>query len=49
MQLQDLGVPVICAGGIGEKEFVHALEIGYAGAQLGTRFIARPTRRPQAC
>ena len=40
-QLADLGVPVVCAGGIGdEKDFVAALKMGYAGAQLGTRFIA---------
>ncbi len=50
VQLQDLGVPVICAGGIGdEKDFVHALEIGYAGVQLGTRFIATDEcKAPQA-
>jgi nitronate monooxygenase len=41
VQLQDFGVPLICAGGIGdESEFARALDIGYAGAQLGTRFIA---------
>ncbi|HKA58000.1 MAG TPA: nitronate monooxygenase [Gemmatimonadales bacterium] len=40
-QLQDLGVPIVCAGGIGdERDFVAMLRIGYAGAQLGTRFIA---------
>jgi nitronate monooxygenase len=40
-QLADLGVPIVCAGGIGdESDFVAALRIGYAGAQLGTRFIA---------
>jgi nitronate monooxygenase len=40
-ELGDLGVPVVCAGGIGdEREFVAALQMGYAGAQLGTRFIA---------
>jgi nitronate monooxygenase len=39
--LRDLGVPLICAGGVGDPQrFVRALEIGYAGAQLGTRFIA---------
>ncbi|MFQ5890580.1 MAG: NAD(P)H-dependent flavin oxidoreductase [Gemmatimonadota bacterium] len=39
--LADLGLPLICAGGVGtEREFVEALELGYAGAQLGTRFIA---------
>lgn len=42
-ELGDLGVPVVCAGGIGEPaEFVRALRAGYAGAQLGTRFIATP-------
>jgi nitronate monooxygenase len=40
-EVGDLGVPVVCAGGIGdEAAFVHALRLGYAGAQLGTRFIA---------
>ena len=39
--LRDLGVPLVCAGGIGdEAAFVEALRMGYAGAQLGTRFIA---------
>jgi nitronate monooxygenase len=40
-ELGDLGMAVVCAGGIGEAaEFVAALRLGYAGAQLGTRFIA---------
>jgi nitronate monooxygenase len=40
-ELNDLGVPLVCAGGIGdEKGFVDALSLGYAGVQLGTRFIA---------
>jgi nitronate monooxygenase len=40
-EMSDLGVPLICAGGIGDEVgFVEALRIGYAGAQLGTRFIA---------
>lgn len=40
-ELGDLGVPVICAGGIGAPDdFVQALELGYAGVQMGTRFIA---------
>ena len=40
-ELGDLGVPVVCAGGIGTpEEFVHAMELGYAGVQMGTRFIA---------
>jgi len=40
-ELGNLGVPLICAGGIGtEDDFVAALRLGYAGVQLGTRFIA---------
>jgi nitronate monooxygenase len=40
-ELSDLNVPIVCAGGIGdEQDFVRALKMGYAGAQLGTRFIA---------
>ena len=39
--LADLGVPVVGAGGIGSPaEFVELLQMGYAAAQLGTRFIA---------
>jgi len=37
----DLGLPVVCAGGVGAPEdFVRALGLGYAGVQMGTRFIA---------
>jgi len=37
----DLGLPVVCAGGVGnEEEFIVALRMGYAGVQMGTRFIA---------
>ena len=40
-ELGDLGVPVVCAGGIGDGEdFVQALKMGYAAVQMGTRFIA---------
>ncbi len=40
-ELGDLGVPLVCAGGIGEpSQFVDAISMGYAGCQLGTRFIA---------
>ena len=40
-ELGPLGVPVVCAGGIGTpEEFAEVLRMGYAGAQLGTRFIA---------
>ncbi len=39
--LSESGVPLICAGGIGcEDDFVSALNMGYAGVQMGTRFIA---------
>lgn len=42
-ELSDLGLPVVCAGGVGsETEFVEALGLGYAGVQMGTRFIATP-------
>lgn len=40
-ELGDLNVPLICAGGIGsEQQFAEAIKQGYAGCQLGTRFIA---------
>lgn len=40
-QVGDLGLPVVCAGGVGApKDFVAALRMGYAGVQVGTRFIA---------
>ena len=40
-ELADLRVPLICAGGIGDAEgFRQALQLGYAGIQMGTRFIA---------
>ena len=39
--LGPLGVPLVCAGGIGTPaDFRRAIDLGYAGAQLGTRFIA---------
>lgn len=42
-EVGDLGLPVVCAGGIGDApQFVDALRMGYVGAQLGTRFIATP-------
>lgn len=47
--LSDLGLPIVCAGGVGsEHDFVRALGIGYAGAQLGTRFIATEECRANA-
>ncbi|MBF0237377.1 MAG: nitronate monooxygenase [SAR324 cluster bacterium] len=40
-ELNDLGVPLICAGGIGdEQHFADALNLGYQGVQMGTAFIA---------
>ncbi len=40
-QLADLGLPVICAGGVGDpRTFRRMLDIGYDGVQMGTRFIA---------
>jgi nitronate monooxygenase len=45
-ELLPLGLPVVCAGGIGTADdFARALRMGYAGAQLGTRFIATPECR----
>lgn len=39
--LQSLGVPLVCAGGIGDADGVQqALNTGYSACQLGTRFIA---------
>lgn len=40
-ELQDFGLPVVCAGGVGDEyEFKRVLQMGYAGVQMGTRFIA---------
>jgi nitronate monooxygenase len=40
-EMADLGVPLVCAGGVGtESDFVRALDLGYAAVQMGTRFIA---------
>ncbi len=42
-ELAEFHVPLICAGGVGSTEdFIQALELGYAGVQMGTRFIATP-------
>lgn len=41
LELSDLNVPLVCAGGIGnEGDFAEVLRIGYAAVQMGTRFIA---------
>ncbi len=48
-ELGDMGLPLVCAGGIGdERDFVRILQMGYAGAQLGTRFIATEECRASA-
>ena len=40
-ELQSYGLPMICAGGISTpNDFQLALDQGYAGIQMGTRFIA---------
>lgn len=45
-EVGNLGVPVVCAGGVGtERDFARVLALGYAGAQVGTRFIATPECR----
>jgi nitronate monooxygenase len=45
-ELQDLDVPKVCAGGVGdEREFARCLGLGYAAVQMGTRFIATPEAR----
>ena len=37
----DRGLPLVCAGGVGDADgFATALSQGYAGVQMGTRFIA---------
>lgn len=39
--LRSLGLPVICAGGVGDPEtFRRMMDLGYDGVQMGTRFIA---------
>ena len=45
-ELGSLGLPLVCAGGVGDApDFVAALRLGYAGVQMGTRFIATPECR----
>ena len=40
-ETKDLGVPILCAGGIGDaQDMSTVLDMGYQGVQLGTRFIA---------
>lgn len=48
-ELGELGVPLVCAGGVGdEATFLDMLELGYGGVQMGTRFIATPECRAHA-
>ena len=40
-ELSGLGKPLVCAGGIGSRiELNKAMNLGYDGVQMGTRFIA---------
>ncbi|MEJ2582375.1 MAG: nitronate monooxygenase [Acidobacteriota bacterium] len=40
-EVAEFGLPVVCAGGVGDAQaFRHVLELGYVGAQMGTRLIA---------
>ncbi|PHR58899.1 MAG: 2-nitropropane dioxygenase [Arcobacter sp.] len=40
-ELKGLGLPLVCAGGVGDKQtYDRVLDLGYAGVQMGTRFIA---------
>jgi nitronate monooxygenase len=40
-ELRPFDLPVICAGGVGDREtFRRFMAMGYAGVQMGTRFIA---------
>ena len=48
-ELGGLDLPLVCAGGIGDAAgFVAALRMGYAGVQMGTRFIATTECRASA-
>lgn len=41
VEMAQFKVPLICAGGVGDRSsFQQAMDIGYAGVQMGTRFIA---------
>ncbi len=40
-ELKDLGLPLVCAGGVGdEQDFKNMIDAGYEAAQIGTRFLA---------
>ncbi len=48
-ELAVFNVPLICAGGVGDaSSFIQALDLGYAGVQMGTRFIATQECRASA-
>ena len=48
-ELAVFNVPQICAGGVGDaSSFIQALDLGYAGVQMGTRFIATQECRASA-
>jgi nitronate monooxygenase len=48
-ELQLLGAPLVCAGGVGRNnELWQALDQGYVACQLGTRFIASEECRVSA-
>jgi nitronate monooxygenase len=45
-ELRPFGLPVVAAGGVGDPTgFASMLKLGYAGVQMGTRFIATPECR----
>ena len=45
-ELAPFKLPVVCAGGIGDAAgFAAMMRLGYAGVQMGTRFIATPECR----
>jgi len=45
-ELRPFGLPVVAAGGVGDAAgFAAMLRLGYAGVQMGTRFIATPECR----
>ncbi len=42
-EVGDIGLPMVAAGGVSTPDqFVGMLRLGYAGVQMGTRFIATP-------
>ena len=48
-EISPLGMPTICAGGVGGREaFKEALETGYLGVQMGTRFAMSCSSREAA-